>query len=135
MNGPVLVEKDAQVGSDTNLENWLENVSPRKLLSTVSPNYPSEYLDRINDIYQALADKLPTVVINCMIFKTVRDKGGDLPTVSYFIKVAEAWLSDSVLSTKDAIKYITSVKEKTIYKKKENEFTSNADEEIVWEEL
>jgi hypothetical protein len=67
-----------------------------------------------------------------MIIKTLRDKGGDLPNVTYFKKMADSWISDSVLSTKDAVKYLTTVKEKTTYKKKEE---SNNNDEIVWEEL
>ncbi len=46
-----------------------------------------------------------------MICKVLRDKNGELPGVKYFEKVAESWISDNVLTTKDAIKYVTTLKE------------------------
>ena len=133
MQAPKLVDKQESLGGDTNLISWLDTSSPAAILDVVSPNYPPSYLETINEIYQALGNTLPVGVINCMIIKTLRDKGGDLPAVTYFKKVADSWISDSVLSTKDAVKYLTTVKEKN-YKKKDDDFTSGNNNEIVWEE-
>ena len=134
MQAPKLVDKQESLGGDTNLISWLDTSSPAAILDVVSPNYPPSYLETINEIYQALGNTLPVGVINCMIIKTLRDKGGDLPAVTYFKKVADSWISDSVLSTKDAVKYLTTVKEKN-YKKKDDDFTSGNNTQIVWEEL
>ena len=133
MQAPKLVDKQESLGGDTNLISWLDTSSPAAILDVVSPNYPPSYLETINEIYQALGNTLPVGVINCMIIKTLRDKGGDLPAVTYFKKVADSWISDSILSTKDAVKYLTTVKEKN-YKKKDDDFTSGNNNEIVWEE-
>ena len=77
-----------------------------------------------------------------MIFKTVRDKGGDLPNVTYFKRTADTWISDSVLSTKDAVKYITTVKDNLAFnksprknKERDNAYSSSNNIEVVWEEL
>nr|MCR5232001.1 hypothetical protein [Acholeplasmatales bacterium] len=141
MNAPVLVEKETQTGSDSNLVTWLDEASPSAILDVVSPNYPPNYLGTINEIYEALENTLPRGVINCMIIKTLRDKGGDLPAVTYFKRVADSWISDSVLATKDAVKYITTVKEngqsKSSRKNKERDdaYNSSNNIEVVWEEL
>lgn len=134
MQAPKLVDKQESLGGDTNLVSWLDQSSPSDILDVVSPNYPPSFLETINEIYQGLSNILPVGVINCMIIKTLRDKGGDLPNVTYFKKMADSWISDSVLSTKDAVKYLTTVKEKTVYKKKDENFTSGNNNEIVWEE-
>ena len=70
-----------------------------------------------------------------MIIKTLRDKGGELPPVTYFNKVAESWIQDNILSTKDAVVYITTTKELRPSKsKKDNDFSSQSKREIVWKE-
>ena len=45
-----------------------------------------------------------------MILKILKDKGGELPRITYFKKVAESWIKDNVFSTIDAITYTTNLK-------------------------
>ena len=45
-----------------------------------------------------------------MIIKVLKDKSGDLPTINYFKKVAESWVSDNIFTTKDAMRYVTTMK-------------------------
>ena len=135
MQAPVLEDRQEDSVGESNITTWLENASPKNILDVVSPNYPPSYLGTINEVYQALENTLPRGVINCMIIKVLRDKGGDLPQVTYFKKVADSWISDSVLSTKDAVKYLTTIKERKSYNKKDDDFTSGNNSEIVWEEL
>ena len=63
----------------------------------------------IVDIYSNI--DLPRGVLNVMIVKTLNDKGGDLPSVKYIEKMSTTWIQDGVLSTLDAIKYSTSLKD------------------------
>ena len=133
MNAPKLVEKENLDGKPSDLVTFLDNASPSQVLQMVNPNYPSTYLGTINEIYNAIT--LPRGVINCMIIKTLRDKGGELPPLTYFTRVAESWIQDNVLSTKDAIQYITTAKELRKSKStKDSDFTSQSKREIVWEE-
>lgn len=134
MNAPKLVEKENLDGKPSDLVTFLDNASPSQVLQMVNPNYPSTYLGTINEIYNAIT--LPRGVINCMIIKTLRDKGGELPPLTYFTRVAESWIQDNVLSTKDAIQYITTAKEqkKTSPKSKSKEYTY-ANTNVPWEEL
>ena len=104
-------------------------------LNIIKQDTVVEIIGTINEVYQVLENTLPRGVINCMIIKVLRDKGGDLPQVTYFEKVADSWISDSVLSTKDAVKYLTTIKERKSYNKKDDDFTSGNNSEIVWEEL
>lgn len=137
MNAPVLEEKNEKdEGNDGDLINFLNNSSPKDILSIACPKYPSSYLETVNDIYSSI--NLPRGVINCMILKTLREKGGDLPNVAYFKKVADSWVSDNVLSTKDAVKYITQVKDNASSSRKQNKNWSSASKIDVnegWEEL
>ena len=108
MKGPILMAKDSDTGTDDDLVTYLETTSPEDFLESLVPNYPSSYLDTILDIYQNIA--LPRGVLNCMIIKVVKDKSGELPKVNYFKKVSESWIKDSIFTTKDAMKYITTAK-------------------------
>ena len=108
MKGPILMAKDSDTGTDDDLVTYLETTSPEDFLESLVPNYPSSYLDTILDIYQNIA--LPRGVLNCMIIKVVTDKSGELPKVNYFKKVSESWIKDSIFTTKDAMKYITTAK-------------------------
>jgi len=45
-----------------------------------------------------------------MIIKVLKDKSGELPKLNYFKKVSESWIKDSIFTTKDAMKYITTAK-------------------------
>ena len=135
MNAPVLEDKVTDEATDSDLVSFLDNSSPKDILSVVVPNFPSSYLETVNEIYSSI--HLPRGVLNCMIIKTLRDKSGDLPNITYFNKVADSWIKDNVLSTKDAVKYITTVKEskEVPSKKKQTKNYQHAQDEIVWEEL
>ena len=97
------------------------------MLEVLSPNYPASYLATINEIYSKI--DLERGVINCMICKVLRDKNGELPGIKYFEKVAESWIADNVLTTKDAIKYVTTLKEKSSYITKSKLKNNPIDEE------
>ncbi len=109
INSPKLKEKSDNDNSNIDQIEYLENISPTELLDVMSPDYPSSYLATINEIYSRI--DLPRGVLNCMICKVLRDKNGELPGIKYFEKVAESWISDNVLTTNDAIKYVTTLKE------------------------
>ena len=87
----------------------MDNISPSEFLEDIIPNYPPKYLETINDIYINIG--LPRGVINCMIMKVVKEKGGELPTLKYFQRVSESWIKDNIFSTADAIKYVTGFKD------------------------
>ncbi len=109
LNSPKLKEKTENDNTNIDQIEYLDKVTPAQLLEVLSPNYPASYLATINEIYSKI--DLERGVINCMICKVLRDKGGELPGVKYFEKVAESWIADNVLTTKDAIKYVTTLKE------------------------
>lgn len=109
MSAPVLEVKQEGTVKNDDLVNWLEHVSPQELLSTYSPNFSEHMLEIINDIYTNI--DLPRGVLNVMIIKTLNDKAGDLPSLKYFEKMATTWVKDGVLSTIDAVKYSTSLRE------------------------
>ena len=136
MNAPVLEDKEMEEsGSVSDLVTFLDDSSAKDILSVVVPNFPSTYLETVNEIYTSI--HLPRGVLNCMIIKTLRDKGGDLPGILYFKKVAESWINDNVLSTTDAVKYLTTVKEKVSTKNANSSWSSKSLEDINagWEEL
>lgn len=136
MNAPVLEDKEMEEsGSVSDLVTFLDDSSAKDILSVVLPNFPSTYLETVNEIYTSI--HLPRGVLNCMIIKTLRDKGGDLPGILYFKKVAESWINDNVLSTTDAVKYLTTVKEKVSTKKANSSWSSKSLEDVNagWEEL
>ncbi|HIT43434.1 TPA: DnaD domain protein, partial [Candidatus Avacholeplasma faecigallinarum] len=85
--------------------SYLEKTSADVLLDDIVPNYPEKYLQTINDIYANI--ELPRGVLNCMIIKVLKEKGGDLPSLNYFKKMSETWIKDNVFTTVDAIKYVT----------------------------
>ncbi len=108
MKGPVLEEKNDLDDEANDLISWLDESSPSDLLEEIIPNYPPKYLDTVLKIYEEI--NLPRGVLNCMIVKVVKDKSGELPAVNYFKKVSDSWISDSVFTTKDAVKYVTTMK-------------------------
>jgi replication initiation and membrane attachment protein len=108
MKGPILVTKNEDDYKADDLISFIETASPDDLISSVVPDYPSSYLDIVLEIYQNIA--LPRGVINCMIIKVLKDKSGELPKLNYFKKVSESWIKDSIFTTKDAMKYITTAK-------------------------
>ena len=117
MKGPILESKDTIEVSDNELINYLNNISPSDFLEDIIPNYPPKYLDIINDIYINI--ELPRGVLNCMIMKIVKEKGGELPSLKYFQKVSESWIKDNIFSTDAAIKYVTEYKNNDDDSKKE----------------
>ena len=108
MRGPVLEEKNDYDEANNDLLEYLNQASPSQLLEDVLPGYPTRYLDTILKIYDEI--DLPKGVLNCMIIKVLKDKSGDLPTINYFKKVAESWVSDNIFTTKDAMRYVTTMK-------------------------
>ena len=54
--------------------------------------------------------KLKKIGYNDTQIKVLKDKSGELPSLAYFKKVALSWGKDNVLSTADAVKYITTLK-------------------------
>ena len=104
LKAPILTTKIS--GENDDLVEYLDKVSPVDLLDNNLNNYPSEYLDTINQIYTEI--DLPRGVLNCMILKVLKDKSGELPKLAYFKKVAESWVKDKIFSTIDAISYTTS---------------------------
>lgn len=111
MKAPKLVSKEDNVIQNEELISYLENTPAVALLEDIfkdSPNgYPEKYLQIVNDIYSNI--DLPRGVLNCMILKVIKDKGGDLPNYNYFKRVSESWIKDNVFITSDAIKYITTL--------------------------
>ncbi len=108
MKAPILEEKNQNIKGD-DLITYLDEADPQELLDGIVTDYPATYLQTFLDLYSTL--DFPRGVINCMIIKVLREKGGDLPNVNYFKKVAENWVRDNIYSTKDAIKYITTSKD------------------------
>ena len=128
MKGPILEDKNDFDSEFNDFEEYLNNVQPTVLLEEIIPNYPASYLDTILKIYEEI--DLPRGVLNCMILKVLKDKGGDLPSLNYFKKVAESWVKDNVFSTQDAITYVTTLK------KNENDYNvSTIDDNGGFEEL
>lgn len=116
MKAPKLVHKDEVAVENQELISYLENTPSAVLLEDVIPNYPERYLKTIEEVYANI--ELPRGVLNCMILKVIRDKGGELPTLNYFKKMSQSWITDNIFSTQDAIKYVTTLNEKNIPQKK-----------------
>ncbi len=116
MKAPKLVHKDEVAVENQELISYLENTPSAVLLEDVIPNYPERYLKTIEEVYANI--ELPRGVLNCMILKVIRDKGGELPTLNYFKKMSQSWITDNIFSTQDAIKYVTTLNDKNIPQKK-----------------
>ncbi|MCR5349787.1 MAG: DnaD domain protein [Acholeplasmatales bacterium] len=112
MNAPKLEIKDENNVSDSDLIEYLDSTDATKLLDDVLGEYDPNYLSTVLSIYENI--DLPRGVLNCMIIKVLKDKGGELPSLAYFKKVALSWGKDNVLTTSDAAKYITTLKESNI---------------------
>ena len=110
IDSPKLHIKDSNDKDGTDLVEYLDNVTPDELISSIREDYPYEYLATVNEIYSTI--DLPRGVLNCMILKILREKNGELPKIKYFQRVAESWVKDNVFNTLDAIKYVTTLKEK-----------------------
>ena len=105
MNAPKLLTKDEENIESRDLIEYLENTPACEILNNLMPEYPEKYLSTINDIYANI--DLPKGVLNCMIIKILKEKSGELPTLSYFRKVSETWISNNIFTTADAIRYST----------------------------
>lgn len=123
MNAPKLTEKNDDNNTFGDIISFLDNASPSELLGELIPNYPASYLDTIMEIYTSI--ELPRGVINCMIAKVLKDKSGELPSVKYFKKVSESWIIDNIFSTADAIKYVTTAKDKKSTGSNKNKFSDD----------
>lgn len=105
MNAPKLLTKEEENINSVELIDYLDNAPASDILEGIMPNFPPKYLSIINEIYANI--DLPRGVLNCMIIRVLKDKSGELPNLTYFKKVSESWIKDSVFSTADAIKYST----------------------------
>lgn len=107
LEAPKLLVKEEENIDGKDLIEYLETTPASELLMNVMPNYPESHLLIVNEIYANI--DLPRGVLNCMILKVLREKSGELPTLAYFRKMSETWISANVLTTADAIKYATGV--------------------------
>lgn len=105
MKAPKLVSKEEISVQNQDLVAYLENTPVDTLLEDIIPGYPEKYLQTVNDIYAGI--ELPRGVLNCMILKVLKDKGGELPNLNYFKRVSESWVKEKIFSTEDAIRYVT----------------------------
>lgn len=105
MKAPKLVVKEEISVQNQDLVAYLENTPVDTLLEDTIPGYPEKYLQTVNDIYADI--ELPRGVLNCMILKVLKDKGGELPNLNYFKRVSESWVKEKIFSTEDAIRYVT----------------------------
>ncbi|MDE6584795.1 MAG: hypothetical protein K2K15_05275 [Anaeroplasmataceae bacterium] len=106
MDAPRLLVKEEENIESVDLLEILDNGSPSEILSGIMPDFPPKYLNTIEEIYANI--DLPRGVLNCMIIKVLREKSGELPTLAYFKKMSETWISHNIFTTSDAIKYSTS---------------------------
>ncbi|MDE6241102.1 MAG: DnaD domain protein [Anaeroplasmataceae bacterium] len=105
MDAPKLITKEEENIESVDLIEYLDNASPSEILSQIMPDFPPKYLNTIEEIYANI--DLPKGVLNCMIIKVLKEKSGELPTLAYFKKVSETWVSHNIFTTSDAIKYST----------------------------
>ncbi len=110
MDAPKLLTKEEENIESVDLIEYLEKTSPSDILSNIMPNFPPKYLNTIEDIYANI--DLPRGVLNCMIIKVLKEKSGEMPTITYFKKVSETWISHNIFTTSDAIKYSTTFETK-----------------------
>ncbi len=129
MKAPKLIPAEEEIVQNEDLINYLENCPPIEFLEDILPNYPEKYLELISEIYANI--ELPRGVVNCMVMKVMKDKGGDLPNVNYFRKLSETWIKDKVFTTSDAITYVTTLEK---YQQKEHPNSKNNIND-GWDEL
>lgn len=106
MDAPKLITKEEENIESVDLIEYLDTASPSEILSSIMPDFPPKYLNTIEEIYSNI--DLPKGVLNCMIIKVLKEKSGELPSLAYFKKVSETWVSHNIFTTSDAIKYSTS---------------------------
>ncbi len=96
-----------------------------EILENMMPDFPPKYLNTVQEIYANI--DLPRGVLNCMIVKVLKEKSGELPSLAYFKKMSETWISSCIFTTSDAIKYSTTFEgkpEAQSGKKKETKYTT-----------
>lgn len=88
-----------------NLVNYLNTISVEDLI-TIFPcdDKIEKKIALAYEIHYSL--NLPYGVINCMLMKVLKDKGGELPNVNYFKKVQEGWLKHRITNTANACLYV-----------------------------
>lgn len=111
MKAPKLTVVSEDNVLDKELCEYLEKTPISQILEDASPNYPPKYLSTCVEVYSLI--DLPKGVINCMILKVLKDKSGELPSLSYFKKMSETWIADNIFSTIDAVKYVTTFEKPT----------------------
>ncbi|MDE5867816.1 MAG: hypothetical protein K2H02_02620, partial [Anaeroplasmataceae bacterium] len=111
LEAPKLLVKNEDDVDGKELIDYLDQASPSEILKSMMPNFPPKYLSTIQDIYANI--DLPRGVLNCMIIKVLKDKSGELPTLSYFKKMSETWIENNVFTTSDAVKFVTKFKDAT----------------------
>lgn len=111
MSAPKLLTKDEENVESADLIEYLDTSPAAEILANIMPDFPAKYLNTINDIYSNI--DLPRGVINCMIIKVLKEKSGELPSLSYFKKVSETWIKNNVFTTADAIKFSTGFEAKS----------------------
>lgn len=113
--------------------NIVANTSIKDLLDQVWPDYPQTYLKTINDIYDKV--DMERDVLNIMLFYVLKQKNGELPSLSYFIKVADSWKENGYDTRESAWKFVRGFKEdkreeeKPLYKAKPRQTLNKTNDE------
>lgn len=136
MDAPKLLIKEEENIESVSLIEYLETTPVAEILENMMPDFPPKYLNTVQEIYANI--DLPRGVLNCMIVKVLKEKSGELPSLAYFKKMSETWISSSIFTTSDAIKYSTTFNGETsidksklkINKKKESKYVSGEMEEL-----
>lgn len=116
MDAPKLIMKEEENIESVDLIEYLDNASPSEILASIMPDFPPKYLNIVEEVYANI--DLPRGVLNCMIIKVLKEKSGELPTLAYFKKMSETWMSHNIFSTSDAIKYSTTFEGNDLKKSK-----------------
>lgn len=101
-NTPYLGEK--QNDEEDDVLTILANTSIKDLLDAYWPNYPSTYLKTINDIYETI--DLDRSVLNILVYRILKEKNGELPTLQYFKKASLTWIERGITTPELALEYI-----------------------------
>ncbi len=136
MDAPKLLIKGEETVEDEKLIEYLESTPVAVIFENMMPSFPPKYLNTVQEIYANI--DLPRGVLNCMIVKVLKEKSGELPSLAYFKKISETWISKNIFSTSDAIKFGTTFNGETsidkskliINKKKESKYVSGEMEEL-----
>ena len=80
--------------------NYLNNASPEELVDDLEHFADKKKIQLVKEIHHTL--DMPYGVINCMIVKVYKDKAGNIPVPSYFIKMQEGWMKNGITTTINA---------------------------------